>query len=141
LIDSNAFVNTQPIFAYPTSKDLFIAGSRIGETYFVIFIQILNLILDFFQILGKGKILVEAQLGFINNINSNTVVIQNLRKWLSSSNTDIPSSQIIDIQTLETNNLPINNYKIVTWSIHLTPPKETTIASLIPFINNGGGLI
>ena len=90
---------------------------------------------------GKGKLLVETSLGFINNINSNKLVIQNLRKWLSSSNTDIPSSQIIDLQTLETNNLAINNYKIVTWSIHSTAPKEATISSLIPFINNGGDLI
>ena len=88
--------------------------------------------------LGKGKIFVEANIGFYENINGNTPIIQNVRKWLASSKKDVTSSQIINLKEIETKNMTsLSGYKIITWYVSFSP-KATTLDKLLAFIKNGG---
>ena len=137
LLDS--YSDAQPIYAYPNSNDLFIAGSIIG----------LNITIELFDwiqifnakfILGKGKILVEGYLGFLYNLNSKTTIMANVRKWLASSARDITPAQIIDLGTVEITNPSLASYKIVTWNLDFTP-QTATLSKLLLFVNNGGKIL
>ena len=88
--------------------------------------------------LGNGKIFVEAHDGFYTNINANTPIIQNVRKWLASSQKDVTSSQIINLEEIETKNIAsLSGYKIITWYVEFSP-KAKTLDKLLAFIKNGG---
>jgi len=88
---------------------------------------------------GNGKIFVEAHLGIYVNINANTPILQNVRKWLaSSSQTDVTSSQIIDLKVIEESNIAsLSTYKIVIWYVSFSP-KSATLDKLLLFVKNGG---
>ena len=88
---------------------------------------------------GNGKIFVEAHLGIYVDINANTPMLQNVRKWLaSSSQSDVTSSQIIDLKVIEESNIAsLSTYKIVTWYVSFSP-KSATLDKLLLFVKNGG---
>ena len=89
--------------------------------------------------LGNGKIFVEAHEGFYTNINANTSIIKNVRKWLASSQTDVTPSQIINLEEIETKNIAsLSGYKIITWWCGSFSPKATALDKLLAFIKNGG---
>ena len=82
---------------------------------------------------------VEAHDGFYTSINTKTPIIQNLRKWLASSpQTDVTSSQIIDLKEIEDKNIAsLSSFKIITWSVSFSP-KPATLDKILTFIKNGG---
>ena len=95
--------------------------------------------IQIFLIKGSGKLLVETHMGFYENINANTPLFQNVRKWLSSSSeTDVTSSQIIDLKEIEEKNMEsLSNFKIVTWTCWFSP-KSAILKKLLSFVKNGG---
>jgi hypothetical protein len=82
---------------------------------------------------------VEAHEGFYTSIKTKTPIIQNVRKWLASSpQTDVTSSQIIDLKEIEDKNLAsLSNFKIITWYASFSP-KSATRDKLLTFIKNRG---
>ena len=82
---------------------------------------------------------VEAHDGFYTSINTKTPIIQNLRKWLaSSSQTDVTSSQIIDLKEIEDKNIAsLSSFKIIIWYVSFSP-KPATLDKILNFIKKGG---
>ena len=63
---------------------------------------------------------VEAHEGFYTSINTKTPIIKNLRKWLASSpQTDVTSSQIIDLKEIEDKCIKISIFIIKLFIIKI----------------------